>query len=33
MSNQSYLNFLALWDKAMMIGFYALIAAAILVYV
>jgi hypothetical protein len=33
MSNQAYLNFLAIWDKTMVVGCIALIAAAILVYI
>ena len=33
MSNQSYLNFLVLWDKIMVYGFYVLVAAAILVFI
>jgi hypothetical protein len=32
MSNQAYLNFLELWDRIMVIGCIALVAAAVLVY-
>ena len=33
MSNQSYLNFLVFWNKIMLIGFYAFVAAALIVYI
>jgi hypothetical protein len=33
MSNQGYTNFLGIWDKVMIVGFIAMIAASILVYI